>query len=100
MLYLLQVDVLVAIAIFLPFFAVYAALTVLRLGYFAAIRFVHIVKARIPRAGFGDVMADDRNAKRPLAIVAVTNPRRRFEPERRVTGVDVDTGRRSARRVA
>ena len=30
MLYLLQVDVLVAIAILLPFFAVYLALTVLR----------------------------------------------------------------------
>jgi hypothetical protein len=75
MLYLLQVDVLVAIAILLPFFAVYLAFTVLRLGYFAAIRFVHIVKARIPRTAFGNVMGDNRNAtKRPLAIVAVTAP--------------------------
>jgi hypothetical protein len=41
MLYLLQVDALVAIAILLPFFAVYLALTVLRFGYFAAIQFVH-----------------------------------------------------------
>jgi hypothetical protein len=99
MLYLLQVDVLVAIAILLPFLAVYLALTVLRLGYFAAIRFVHVVKAR---AAFGDVVGDVRNAvKRPLAIVAVTDTRRRFEPaltEKRVT--PFDTTRHSARRVA
>ena len=61
MLYLLQVDVLGAIAILLPFVAVYLAFTVLRFGYFAAIRFVQIVKAGIPRAGFGG-MVDDRNA--------------------------------------
>ena len=92
MLYLLQVDVLVAITILLPFFGVYLALTVLRLGYFAAIRFVHIVKATIPRAGFGDVMVDNRKAaKRPLAIVAVTAP---------VEKALFDTVRHSARRVA
>ena len=92
MLYLLQVDVLVAIAILLPFFAVYLALMVLRLGYFAAIRFVHMVKARIPRTAFGDVMGDNRNAtKRPLAIVAVTAPAEKAL---------FDTVRRSARRVA
>jgi hypothetical protein len=92
MLYLLQVDVLVAIAILFPFFGVYLAVTVLRLGYFAAIRFVHIVKARMPRAAFGDVMGDNGYAaKRPLAIVAVMAPAEKAL---------FDTTRRSARRVA
>ena len=102
MLYLLQVDVLVAIAILLPFFAVYLALMVLRLGYFAAIRFVHMVKVSLPRAAFGNVIGDARNAAtRPLAIVAVTDTRRRFEPaltEKHETSLD--TTRHSARRVA
>ena len=92
MLYLLQVDVLVAIAILLPFLAVYLALTVVRLGYLAAIRFVHLVKASLSRAAFGDVMGDERNAaKRPLAIVAVTAPAEKAL---------FDTVRHSARRVA
>jgi RNA recognition motif len=92
MLYLLQVDVLVTIAILLPFFALYLTFTVLRLGYFGAIRFVHMVKARIPRAAFGDVMGDNGNAaKRPLAIVAVMAPAEKAL---------FDTTRRSARRVA
>jgi hypothetical protein len=42
MLYLLQVDVIVAVAILLPFFAAYLALVALRLGYHAAIRFAHM----------------------------------------------------------
>ena len=74
----------------------------MRLGYFAAIRFVHMVKASLPRVAFGDVIGDARNAaKLPLAIVAVSDTRRRFEPaltEKRVTPVDTD--HRSARRVA
>ena len=81
MLYLLQVDVLVAIALLLPFFALYLAWAVLRFGYLAAIRFVHVVKARPPRleAAFGDVVSDDREAKRPLEIVAAAGMRR-LEP--------------------
>ena len=102
MLYLLQVDVLVAIAILLPFFAVYLALIVLRLGYFAAIRLVHTMKASLPRAAFVDVIGDARNTvRRPLAFVAVTDTRRQFEPslaEKHVTSLDAT--RRSARHVA
>jgi hypothetical protein len=92
MLYLLQVDVLVAIAILLPFFVVYLAFVVLRLGYLGAIRFVHMVKTRIPRAPFGDVMGDNGSAaKRPLTIVAVMTPAEKSL---------FHTTRRSARRVA
>jgi hypothetical protein len=92
MLYLLQVDVLVAIAILLSFFVVYLAFAVLRLGYLGAIRFVHMVKTRIPRAPFGDVMGDNGSAaKRPLAIVAVMAPAEKSL---------FHTTRRSARRVA
>jgi hypothetical protein len=44
MLYMLQVDVLVAIMILFAFFALYLVLMALRLGYFAAGRLVQIAK--------------------------------------------------------
>ena len=47
MLYLLEVNVLVPIAILLPLFAVY--LMVLRLGYFAAVRFGQMTTAHLSR---------------------------------------------------
>jgi hypothetical protein len=49
MLYLLQVNVLVAIAILLPLFAVYLVLMVLRLGYLVAVRFVQMATANLSR---------------------------------------------------
>jgi hypothetical protein len=45
MLYWLQVDIIVAIAVMLPFFAIYLALLVLKVKYLAAIRCVHVAKA-------------------------------------------------------
>ena len=76
MLYLLQVNILVAIAILLPLFIVYLASTLLRLGYLAAIRLVHLVTARrLTRLeAAGGVMGDARNAAtRPMEVVVVTS---------------------------
>jgi hypothetical protein len=104
MLYLLQVNILVAIAILLPLFIVYLASTLLRLGYLAAIRLVHLVTARrLTRLeAAGGVMGDARNAAtRPMEVVVVTKTRRRFEPalaESRTAAFD--TVRRSTHRVA
>jgi hypothetical protein len=47
MLYLLQVDLIVAIGILLAFFAVYLVLMVLRLGYLAAVWSVEVAKAHL-----------------------------------------------------
>jgi hypothetical protein len=44
MLYMLQIDVLVAIVILFVFFALYLVLMALRLGYFAAVWLVQIAK--------------------------------------------------------
>jgi hypothetical protein len=57
MLYMLQVDVLVAIVILFAFFALYLVLMALRLGYFAAVRLVQIAKpntAHLTKEMFSD----------------------------------------------
>ena len=91
MLYLLQVYVLVAFAILVPFFAVYLALIILRYAYLAAIRLCRMINARrLARL----------ETARPVMASLAKNTRQRIKPAVAELPAPSGRARRSARRVA